>query len=63
MPEFETNRRKILTRLKKDGWVLEGGAKHDKFSHPDKPGVKIMLPRHKTMTPGVARSIALAAGW
>ena len=63
MPEFETDRRKILARLKKDGWLLEGGTKHDKVSHPAKPGIKIMVPRHRTLTPGVARSIAMAAGW
>ena len=63
MTKFETNRSKIITRLKAEGWVLEGGAKHDKFAHPTKPGVKIMVPRHNPLTPGVARSIAKAAGW
>lgn len=63
MTKPETNRSNIIARLKKDGWVSEGGAKHEKFAHPLKGGVKIMVPRHNPLTPGVARSIAKAAGW
>lgn len=59
----ETRRSRILARLESEGWVSEGGARHDKFANPSKPGVKIMVPRHKTLTPGVARNIARAAGW
>lgn len=59
----ETSRSKIIARLLKEGWSLESGAKHDKLARPDRPGVKIMVPRHKTLTPGVARNIARAAGW
>lgn len=63
MPTVETNTQTIITRLLRDGWVNEGGSKHDKFVHPSKPGIKIMVPRHRTLTPGVARNIAQAAGW
>jgi predicted RNA binding protein YcfA (HicA-like mRNA interferase family) len=63
MSIIETNRSKVVSRLLREGWVSEGGAKHDKFAHDDKPGIKIMVPRHKTLTPGVARNIANAAGW
>ena len=63
MAGVETSRNKIVARLLRDGWDLEGGAKHDKFAHSDRPGLKIMVPRHKTLTPGVARNIAAAAGW
>ncbi len=59
----ETNRSKIVARLMREGWISEPGAKHDKFAHPDRPGVKIMVPRHNVVTVGVARSIAKAAGW
>ena len=59
----ETSRSRIVARLESEGWISEGGAKHDKFANPAKPGVKIMVPRHKTLTPGVARNIAGAAGW
>jgi predicted RNA binding protein YcfA (HicA-like mRNA interferase family) len=61
--KLETDRSKIVARLEREGWVSEGGAKLDKFAHPERPGVKIMVPRHKTLSPGVARSIAKAAGW
>lgn len=63
MISIETNVTAVIRRLRQEGWVSEGGAKHDKFANPDRPGVKIMVPRHRTLTPGVARSIAKAAGW
>ena len=53
---------KIVSRLQAEGWGCEGGAKHDKFSHPNRVH-KIMVPRHITLTRGVARVIAKAAGW
>jgi predicted RNA binding protein YcfA (HicA-like mRNA interferase family) len=59
----ETDRSRIIARLPKEGWTFGSGAKHDKFAHPDRPGIKIMVPRHKTLSPGVARNIAKAAGW
>jgi len=59
----ELNRAKVVARLEREGWVSEVGAKHEKFANPAMPGVKIMVPRHKTLTPGVARNIARAAGW
>jgi predicted RNA binding protein YcfA (HicA-like mRNA interferase family) len=58
----ETNTRKIIARLEREGWVNVGGSKHEKFRHPDKRE-PIMVPRHRTVTPKVARSIAKAAGW
>ena len=38
MPRPETNTRKIVARLKREGWTSAGGAKHDKFVHPDRAG-------------------------
>jgi predicted RNA binding protein YcfA (HicA-like mRNA interferase family) len=63
MGKPEISRAKIVSRLIAEGWISEGGAKHEKFAHPDRPGVKIMVPRHSTLTPGVARNIAKAAQW
>ena len=63
MPKVETNTRNILDRLAAEGWVSEGGSKHTKLANPSKPGIKIMVPRHRTLEPGTARSIAKAAGW
>ena len=63
MPLVETNAKAVIDRLLREGWVSEGGTKHDKFAHPSKPGIKIMVPRHRALSPGVARNIAKAAGW
>ena len=62
MQALETNTRKIVARLEREGWTSVGGAKHDKCRHPNKPGA-IIVPRHTTLSPKVARSIAKAAGW
>ena len=59
----ETNRRKVVARLARDGWTVVHGGEHDKFSHPDRPGLLIVVPRHRQLSPGVARSIAKLAGW
>lgn len=62
MPTSETSRAKIVSRLEAEGWTNVGGGSHDKFT---KPGVAypIIVPRHRTLSLGVARSIAKAAGW
>jgi len=62
MPQFETNTRKIVARLEREGWENIGGGKHDVFRHPQKPA-KVVVPRHREQTAGVARSIAKSAGW
>ncbi|MGL4634422.1 MAG: type II toxin-antitoxin system HicA family toxin [Beijerinckiaceae bacterium] len=59
---MELNRKKIIARLERDGWENKGGKEHDKFRHATLAGV-VMVPRHNQVTPGVARSIAKAAGW
>jgi len=59
---LEVNRAKIVRRLSKEGWTNEGGKKHDADSHPDFD-FPVIVPRHKTLTPGVARDIARVAGW
>lgn len=63
MAKVETNRKRVVDRLGATGWINEGGGDHDKFAHPERPGTKIMVPRHRTLSPGVARSVARAAGW
>ncbi len=59
---IETNTRKIVARLERDGWTRESGGKHDKYTRAAKPGL-IVVPRHKEQSRGVARSIAKIAGW
>ncbi len=63
MPIIETNTRKIINRLLSEGWVMRNGSKHDLFVHVDRPAILIPVPRHRTLTPLTARSIAKAAGW
>jgi predicted RNA binding protein YcfA (HicA-like mRNA interferase family) len=63
MPAVETNRRKVISRLLREGWtLLRHGREHDVYRHDQKHGI-IIVPRHATLSPGVARSIAKAAGW
>jgi predicted RNA binding protein YcfA (HicA-like mRNA interferase family) len=59
---METNRTKIIARLEREGWVNKGGGEHDKFRHPTKMGI-VIVPRHRELSAGVARSVAKAAGW
>jgi predicted RNA binding protein YcfA (HicA-like mRNA interferase family) len=59
----ETNTRRIVARLEREGWVKVTGGKHDKLRHPGKPRILIVVPRHRQMSPRVARSIAKDAGW
>lgn len=59
---METNTAKIIKRLKRDGWYFErAGGKHDIYRHPTLGEVQV--PRHRTLSPGVAQSIARKAGW
>lgn len=57
----ETHQPAVVRRLLAEGWTNAGGANHDKFVKAGK--APIFVPRHRTLTPGVARSIARAAGW
>lgn len=63
MAAVETNTRKIIRRLEREGWVKVTGGKHDKFEHPRRDEILIVVPRHKDQPIGLARSIARAAGW
>ena len=62
MPQPGTNRNKVVARLERDGWVGRHGGDHDVYKHPARPG-RIVVPRHRTLSPGVARVIAKVAGW
>ena len=59
----ETNTRKIIARLEREGWFKLHGGRHDKFEHPAYPDVTLIVPRHRELSPGVARDIARKAGW
>jgi predicted RNA binding protein YcfA (HicA-like mRNA interferase family) len=62
-PHIETATTKITARLKREGWLVRHGGSHDVFEHPERPDVRIVVPRHRTLKPGVARQIARVAGW
>jgi len=63
VPTLETNTRKIIARLEREGWQSIGGGKHERFRHPDRPGVRVVVPRHREQSYGTARVIAHSAGW
>jgi predicted RNA binding protein YcfA (HicA-like mRNA interferase family) len=58
----ETNTRKIIARLEREGWRKAAGGRYDKFDHPGRPGVTLVVPRHREVSAGVARDIAKKAG-
>ena len=60
---LETNTRKIITRLGREGWHNIGGGRHDKFEHSERSALLLMMPRHREVSVGVARDIAKKAGW
>ncbi|MGO8831935.1 MAG: type II toxin-antitoxin system HicA family toxin [Roseiarcus sp.] len=60
---METNTRRIVARLQRENWSKVGGGNHDKFTNSARGGVLIVAPRHRTVSPGVARDIARKAGW
>lgn len=55
-------RRDIDKKLKAAGWIITPGKKHDMAKHPDKPGIKIPLPRHKEINEYTAKGILKEAG-
>lgn len=61
LAEIETSRRKIVSRLKREGWQNKGGGEHDVFRKAGHPVA--VVPRHSTLSTGVARTIAKAARW
>lgn len=59
----ETSRARVRQRLEREGWFLaRRGRAHDIYRHAEVEGI-LTLPRHRQLTPVVARSIAKKAGW
>ena len=60
---METSTRRIRQRPEREGWYLaRHGRRHDIYWHTEiKTAIKV--PRHRTVSPGVARDIAKVAGW
>ena len=50
-------------QLKADGWTISQGANHEQATHPNKPGVKVPIPRHTGDIPaGTLNSILKSTG-
>jgi predicted RNA binding protein YcfA (HicA-like mRNA interferase family) len=62
MARPETDRSKVAARLEREGWQCRHGGGYDVYKHPTRPG-RIIVPRHRTLSIGVARAIAKVAGW
>lgn len=53
---IETSRAKIVERLEAAGYVFHrAGAEHDIYTRPGGPVA--VVPRHRTLSPGVARKL------
>jgi len=52
----------LVRALKKAGWSIEHGGNHDIARNPQKPAVRIPLPRHKEVNEYTAMTILKAAG-
>ena len=63
MSAVDTSTCKVIARREREGLVNIGGRSHDKFKHDARPGVIIVGPQHRTLSPGVAQCIAELAGW
>ncbi len=55
-------RRDIDRKLRKAGWEITHGGNHDLATHPDRPGIKIPIPRHTEIKETTARGILEDAG-
>ena len=55
-------RRDLIKRFEDAGWYLTGGTNHDMAKHPEKPGTKIPIPRHREIEDWKAKEILNEAG-
>jgi predicted RNA binding protein YcfA (HicA-like mRNA interferase family) len=55
-------RKHLLQLLKQAGWIITSGNKHDMAKHPERPGIKIPIPRHIEINEYTATSILKCAG-
>ena len=62
MAALDVDRKTIIKRLKREGWILRKGRHHAILTNRERPGVVIIVPA-TYVSVGVARHIAKAAGW
>lgn len=61
---YETNSRKLIQMLEKDGWRLASiTGDHHNFRHPDKQGKVTVTHPRKDIPIGTVLSIYRQAGW
>jgi predicted RNA binding protein YcfA (HicA-like mRNA interferase family) len=61
---METNSRKLIQMLRRDGWVLERvKGDHHTFKHSNTPKVITLMHPRKDLSVGTVRSIYRIAGW
>ncbi|WP_405030704.1 type II toxin-antitoxin system HicA family toxin [Pleomorphomonas sp. JP5] len=62
--QIERSIQDIRRRLFSEGWVIEREGDHTIFTHPDKPGKRVTVPKGRGDLPiGTVRSIEKQAGW
>jgi predicted RNA binding protein YcfA (HicA-like mRNA interferase family) len=55
-------RTELERKLKKAGWVIKPGGKHQKARHPGKPGIIITVPNGRKIKDATADGILRDAG-
>jgi len=55
-------RTELERRLKKGGWTIYSGGKHNYAKHPNHPGIRIQIPRGSKVNDLTANGILKDAG-
>jgi len=55
-------RRDIDRALQQAGWIITPGGNHDIAKHPQKPEIRIPIPRHREIKEPTAKRILKDAG-
>ncbi len=59
----ESHTLRTVARMKRENGSKVGGGNRDRFTNPAREGALNIVPRHRAVSPGVARDIAKKAGW
>jgi len=55
--------KELKRRLIAEGWIITQGSRHELATHPDRPGIKVPIPRHTGDIPaGTLNNILKATG-
>lgn len=61
---MENNSRKLIKRLKKDGWLeVNVESSHHVFQHPEMTGTISLTHPRKDVSKGMVRMVYRVAGW